>query len=58
MSEEERIKTDLANYYGIVELVKKQNGKCYMELEDYSGTGYIKISEESFNSLKKDLKKE
>jgi hypothetical protein len=43
----EFIDTDVSNYYGSVDFVKR-DGKYYLELGDYSGTCKKEISREFF----------
>jgi hypothetical protein len=44
----------LGNYYGDV-VAKEKDGKYFLELDDYSGTGKIEISQELFEMIKKEF---
>lgn len=49
--------TFIENYYGVLEIFKK-DGKFFYSLDDYSSTAEVEISEELYNLLKEQFKKE
>ena len=49
------VNTGVSNYYGCVDFVKKDDGKYYLELENYSGYDRIEISKEFFEAAKKEF---
>ena len=54
----QEVTTDLCNYYGTVEFTQRDNGKYYMELENYSGINDVEISKEFFEMAKKEFANE
>ena len=49
-----KIKTKLANAYGVVEIWEKEN-KYYIGLDNYMGYKKIEISRELYDLIKKEL---
>lgn len=49
--------TFIENHYGALEIHKK-DGKFFYSLADYSSTAEVEISEELYNLLKEQFKKE
>lgn len=49
------VNTGVSSYYGCVDFVKKDDGKYYLELENYSGYDRIEISKEFFEAAKKEF---
>lgn len=57
MSDLITISTGLSNYYGSVEFVKQEDGKYYIELENYSKTNQVEISKEFYDAAVKEFSK-
>lgn len=55
MSDSSEFTINLANYYGRVKFNKKEDGRCYMELEDFDGFDQLEISKEFFEMAKKEF---
>lgn len=41
----------LGNYYGVLEVGKDKEGKCYFLLDDYSVTDKLEISDKLYNTI-------
>ena len=48
------ISLGLSNFYGEV-VAKEKDGKYFLELDDYSGTSNVEISQELFEWIKKEF---
>ena len=52
----EEIQTDVWNYYGEVVFSECEDGKFYLELEDWGGVNKVEISKDFYNMAKKEFK--
>lgn len=52
---EEFVNINLSNTYGGVFITKNDNGKCYLQLDDYSSVDSVEISEKLFEAIKSEL---
>ncbi|WVH13581.1 hypothetical protein [Acinetobacter phage vB_AbaM_fThrA] len=51
------IETGVSNYYGAVKFIEGEDGKFYIELENYSGFSRVEISKKFFECAKKEFNK-
>ena len=47
----ELLSLSLGNYYGILEVGKGEDGKCYLFLDDYNNTDKLEISHKLYNMI-------
>ena len=47
----ELLSLPLANYYGTLEVGKCEDGKCYLFLDNYSGTDKLEISHNLYDMI-------
>lgn len=47
----ELLSLSLGNYYGILEVGKSEDGKCYLFLDDYNSTDKLEISHKLYDMI-------
>lgn len=47
----ELLSLSLGNYYGILEVGKGEDGKCYLFLDDYNSTDKLEISHKLYDMI-------